>query len=65
MTDWQVVKETYDYTPGFAKQIKRTPASVDLARLPDGFGFQFEIRMTDTTENKSKPMLDKVTVKFE
>ncbi len=64
-SDWQVVKETYDYTPGFAKQIKRTPASVDLARLPDGFGFQFEIRMTDTTENKSKPMLDKVTVKFE
>ena len=64
-SDWQAVKETYDYTPGFAKQIKKTPAVVDLSKLPAGYGFQFEVRMTDTTENKSKPMLDKVTLKFD
>lgn len=64
-TPWQDVKETYDYTPGFAKQIKKTPASVDLSDLPEGYGFQFEVRLTDTTKNKSKPMLDKVTLAFD
>ncbi|WP_145062826.1 glycoside hydrolase family protein [Adhaeretor mobilis] len=63
--DWQRVKETYDYTPGFAKQIQKTPASIDLSDLPAGFGFQFEVKVTDTTENKSKPKLDKVTLTFE
>jgi hypothetical protein len=62
--DWQAVKETYDYTPGFAKQVQKTPAMIDLSGLPAGFGFQFEVRLTDTTENKSKPILDKVTVSF-
>lgn len=64
-TAWQDVKESYDYTPGFAKQIKKTPASVDLSDLPAGYGFQFEVRLTDTTENKSQPMLDKVTLTFD
>ena len=63
-TEWQTVKESYDYTPGFAKQIKKTPASLDLSGLPQGYGFQFEVRLTDTTDNKSKPMLDKVTMTF-
>ncbi len=63
-TDWQAVKESYDYTPGFAKQIKKVPASIDLSGLPKGYGFQFEVRMTDTTENKSKPVLDKVVLSF-
>jgi hypothetical protein len=63
--DWQIVKETYDYTPGFAKQVQKQPAAIDLSSLPEGFGFQFEIKITDTTENKSKPMLDKVTLSFD
>lgn len=63
-SDWQVVKESYDHTPGFSKQIKKTPASMDLSKLPKGYGFQFEVRMTDTTENKSKPILDKVVMEF-
>ncbi|MFT4549953.1 MAG: hypothetical protein ACI9MB_003928, partial [Verrucomicrobiales bacterium] len=63
-SEWQKVKETYDHTPGFAKQVSKTPASIDLSKLPAGFGFQFEIRMIDTTENKSKPILDKVTLSF-
>lgn len=64
-TDWKQVKETYDYVEGFAKQVARTPAMVDTSKLPAGFGFQFELKLTDTTENKSKPMLDRVTVEFE
>ena len=64
-SDWQVVKETYDYTPGFSKQIKKTAATIDLSKLPAGFGFQFELKITDTTENKSKPLLDKVTLEFD
>jgi len=61
-TEWQAVKETYDHTPGFAKQVKKKPASADVSALPAGFGFQFEVKITDTTENQSKPMLDKVTL---
>lgn len=64
-TDWQQVKETYDYTEGFSKQISKTPATLDASKLPAGFGFAFEMRLTDTTKNKSKPMVDKVTVTFE
>ncbi|EMI44054.1 hypothetical protein [Rhodopirellula sp. SWK7] len=64
-TDWATVKESYDYTPGFAKQVQKTPASLDLSSLPAGHGFQFEIKLNDTTENKSKPMLDKVTLSFD
>ncbi len=63
-SDWNTVKESYDYTPGFAKQIKKTSAAMDLKSLPKGYGFQFEVKMTDTTKNVSKPVLDKVEMKF-
>ena len=61
-TDWQQVKETYSSIKGFAKQVAKTPASLDLSTLPEGYGFQYEIKITDTTENPSKPVLDKVTL---
>ncbi|QDV51365.1 glycoside hydrolase family protein [Gimesia fumaroli] len=64
-TDWTEVKETYDYTPGLSKHVKRTPAKLDLTSLPAGYGFGFELKLKDTTENKSKPMIDKVTLTFE
>ncbi len=64
-TDWQAVKETYDYHKTLAKHVDKTPAKLDLSKLPEGFGFAFELRMTDTTENKSKPMMDKVVLGFE
>ena len=63
-TDWQAVKEKYDYIKGFSKQVAKTPAELDLSSLPKGYGFQFEIKATDTTENKSKPILDNVTLSF-
>jgi len=59
---WQAVKESYAYIEGFSKQIKKTPAAMDLSGLPEGFGFQFEVKITDSTENKSKPILDNVSV---
>jgi len=64
-TDWTEVKETYDYTPGLSKHVKKTPAKLKLKDLPAGTGFGFELRMTDTTANKSKPMLDRVSLTFE
>ena len=64
-TDWQEVKERYEATPGFAKQVAKTPARLDLDDLPEGYGFQFELRLTDTTENESKPILDQVQLHFE
>ena len=63
-TDWQEINESYDYIPGFSKQVAKTPAKLDLCTLPEGYGFQFEIKLTDTTENASKPILDKVSLSF-
>ncbi|MCM8533644.1 MAG: hypothetical protein NE330_20940 [Lentisphaeraceae bacterium] len=63
-TKWQGVQESYDHKPGFAKHVVTTPASMDLSNLPEGYGFQFEFKLTDTTENKSKPIMDKVILDF-
>jgi hypothetical protein len=63
-SDWQTVKETYDHVKGFAKHVSRTPAKLDLSSLPAGHAFQFELKLTDTTENKSKPIIDKVKLEL-
>ncbi len=63
-SDWQEVKEQYDHIEGFSKQIKRIPASMNLSKLPAGYGFCFELKVQDTTENKSKPMLDSIEISF-
>ena len=64
-TDWQEVKESYEPIKRFSRQIKRIPASLDLSNLPAGLGFCFEFRVTDTTENRSVPAMDKVTLFFQ
>ncbi len=64
-SDWQTVSEQYDYIEGYSRQIAKTAARMDLSGLPEGYGFQFEVNMTDTTENESKPILDTVSVSFE
>ncbi len=64
-TDWQTVKEHYDYIPGFSKQVAKAPAEMDLSSLPEGYGFQFELHLTDTTENAAKPILDRVSLSFQ
>ena len=64
-TPWTAVKESYDHTAGFAKQVAKRPATLDLAELPAGYGVAFELRLTDTTENESKPMIDAVEIGFE
>ena len=38
------------------------PASLNLSSLPDGFGFQFEIRIKG--QGKVKPELNTVTLSF-
>ena len=63
-TKWQAVKETYDYIPGFSKQVAKTPAALDLSSLPEGFGFQFEVKISDATDNASQPVLDRVSLAF-
>ncbi len=63
-TDWASIKETYSGIEGFAKQVARTPAKADLSSLPEGFGFQYEIRITDKTANDVMPVLDEVTLSF-
>ena len=64
-TDWQQVKESYDYIEGFAKQIASTPATLDVSRLPAGFGFSFQFRTKTARENQVKPVMDSVKLCFE
>jgi len=64
-THWTEVKESYDYIPGFSKQIARNPAKLDLSGLPAGYGFQIQLRLTDATGNKSKPIIEKMVLAFE
>lgn len=63
-TGWEPVRETYDAVPGFAKHVSKSPAALDLSALPAGTGFQFELRLTDTTANASKPLIDRVRLRF-
>ena len=63
-TDWTEIKESYDYIKGFSKQIARTPAELDLSKLPAGYGFQIELRLTDSTKNKSKPIIERMSLSF-
>jgi hypothetical protein len=63
-TDWTTVRESYEAVEGFSKQVARTPASLDLSKLPAGFGFQYEVKLTDSTENASKPVIDFINLMF-
>jgi hypothetical protein len=63
-TGWTELRESYDYTPGFSKQVAKTPAQLNLSDLPAGYGFQIQLRLTDSTENKSKPIVEKLTLSF-
>ena len=64
-TKWSETKESYDYVEGFSKQVAKTPARLDLSDLPEGFGFQVELRLTDTTTNTSKPLIESLELSFE
>lgn len=64
-SDWTTVKETYDHLQGFSKQIAKTPARLDLSELPHGYGFQFELKLSDTTDNASKPVISFVQLTFD
>jgi len=64
-SDWQEIKETYAYTEGFAKQIARQAASMNLDGLPKGHGFCLELEINDSTDNSSAPILDSLTLHFD
>ncbi len=61
---WQTIKEGYTRKPGYAKLVDKAPARLDLSELPAGYGFAFEFKLTDTTENASKPILDTAVMQF-
>lgn len=62
--DWQVVSEHYDYIKGFSKQIEKAPAQINLSGLPEAYGFQVDFKINDNTQNKSKPIIDKMVVEL-
>jgi membrane-associated protease RseP (regulator of RpoE activity) len=63
-TDWTEVKESYDYIKGFSKQIAKTPAKMVLSKLSAGHGFLVQLRLTDSTENRSKPIIERMSLSF-
>jgi hypothetical protein len=58
------MKESYDYIKGFSKQIKKTSAKLNLADLAAGFGFQIEVKISDSTSNASKPLIESLELSF-
>ncbi len=63
-TAWQTVREQYSHTPNFIRVVTLTPAGLDLAALPAGYGFQFEFRMDDTVVTGVSPIMDRVEMSF-
>lgn len=63
-TAWQTVREQYNHTPNFIRVVTLTPAALDLAGLPAGFGFQFEFRVDDTVFANVSPIMDRVEMTF-
>ncbi|MCB4807868.1 hypothetical protein LG651_06360 [Tamlana sp. 62-3] len=63
-SEWQPVKEQYNYIEDFAKQVERIPASLNVSDLPEGYGFQLEVKISNASKNMSKPVLDKLEVLF-
>lgn len=64
-SDWQPVREQYDYMEGFSKQIQRIPASLDLSSLPAGYAFGFEVKTSTDSDAAVMPILDSITLTFE
>lgn len=63
-TEWTEVKETYALRKGFSKVVDKSAAKLDLGGLPEGTDFGFELRLTDATDNKSKPAIESVSLSF-
>ncbi len=63
-SDWGEVKESYDYIEGFSKQVAKEPATLDVSSLSEGFGFQIELKIEDSTENDSKPIVEGIELGF-
>ncbi len=63
-TGWQQVKERYSHKKGFARIADVAPAKLDLNELPAGYGFTFEFKVKDMTDNLSKPIVDRVEMVF-
>ena len=59
-TQWQEVSESYDHTPGYARVIQKTPASIDLSALPAAHAVQFEFKLAG--EDDTRPQIDKVVI---
>ena len=41
------------------------PAALDLSKFPDGYAFQVELKIADSTDNKSKPIIESLELTLE
>ena len=63
-TTWQFVREQYNHTPNFIRVVSLTPAALNLASLPAGYGFRFEFRVDNTVVANVSPVMDRVEMTF-
>jgi len=63
-TNWAEVKESYAQKPGYMRVIETTPAGMDLASLPAGYGFCFEYRTQARDGQMVNVVMEEVEITF-
>lgn len=61
---WQKVEETYDYVPGFSKQVGMSPARIDISDLLEGNEFRIDVRY-DSSNSTANPVFRKITLGYD
>ena len=63
-TKWQVIKEFYTQKKGFLRIVETKPATLDVSKLPKGYGFCFEYKTNSVKSQSVKVKMDQVIMKF-
>ncbi len=64
-SEWQEVAESYDYTPGFAKQVQVTPAEASFEEIPTGENYFIEIKLTSKEGDTCLAKITELLVDFD
>ena len=61
-SEWRQIEETYDSIEGYSKEVKCTPATLDLRDLPPGYGFSIQLRAFADPKTNYRAALDRGTL---
>ena len=63
-TAWQKLEEHYRLKKGFSRIVERSPAKLDLSKLPEGKAFCFEIKIAKDVQTKVMPQIKSAEISF-